>query len=52
MKNKLSQATRQPIDKNLPFTVENHAPDFAIAATLNQTASQWHCMRGLFLYSI
>ena len=36
MKNKLSQATLQPIDEDLPFTVETDASDFAIAATLNQ----------------
>ena len=36
MKNKLSQATLQPIDKDLPFTVKTDALDFAIAATLNQ----------------
>ena len=36
MKNKLSQATLQPIDEHLPFTVETNASDFAIAATLNQ----------------
>ena len=36
MKNKLSQATLQPIDEDLPLTVETDASDFAIAATLNQ----------------
>ena len=36
IKNKLSQATLQPIDEDLPFTVETDASDFAIAATLNQ----------------
>ena len=36
MKNKLSQDTLQPIDKDLPFTVETDALDFAIATTLNQ----------------
>ena len=36
MKNKLSQATLQPIDEDLLFTVETDASDFAIAATLNQ----------------
>ena len=34
MKNKLSQATLQPIDKDLPLTVETDASDFA--AKLNQ----------------
>ena len=36
IKNKLSQATLQPIDEDLSFTVETDASDFAIAATLNQ----------------
>ena len=36
IKNKLSQATLQPIDEDLPFTVKTDALDFAIAATLNQ----------------
>ena len=36
MKNKLSQATLQLIDEDLPFTVETDASDSAIAATLNQ----------------
>ena len=36
MKNKLADATLQPIDKAVPFTVETDASDFTIAATLNQ----------------
>ena len=36
MKNKLSQATLQPFDEDLPFTVKTDASDFAITATLNQ----------------
>ena len=36
IKNKLSQATLQPIDKDLPSTVKTDALNFAIAATLNQ----------------
>ena len=36
MKNKLSQATLQPVDEDLPFTVKTDASDFVIAATLNQ----------------
>ena len=38
IKNKLSQATLQPIDEDLPFTVKTDASDFAIAATLNQNS--------------
>ena len=38
IKNKLSQVTLQPIDEDLPFTVETDASDFAIAATLNQNS--------------
>ena len=38
IKNKLSQATLQPIHRDLPFTVETDASDFAIAATLNQNS--------------
>ena len=36
MKNKLAEATLQPIDEAVPFTVETDASDFAIGATLNQ----------------
>ena len=36
IKNKLGSATLQPIDEDIPFTVETDASDFAIAATLNQ----------------
>ena len=36
MKNKLANATLQPINKSLLFTVETDASDFAIGATLNQ----------------
>ena len=36
MKNKLADATLQPIDEAVPFTVETDASDFTIAATLNQ----------------
>ena len=35
MKNKLADATLQPIDEAVPFTVETDASDFTIAATLN-----------------
>ena len=38
MINKLSQVTLQPIDEDLPFTVETDASNFAIAATLNQNS--------------
>ena len=38
MKNKLSEATLQPIDEDLPFTVETDTSNFAIAATLNQNS--------------
>ena len=36
MKNKLADATLQPIDEAVPFIVETDASDFTIAATLNQ----------------
>ena len=36
MKNKLAEATLQPIDEAVPFIVETDASDFTIAATLNQ----------------
>ena len=36
MKNKLADATLQPIDEAVPFTIETNASDFTIAATLNQ----------------
>ena len=36
MKNKLVDATLQPIDEAVPFTIETDASDFTIAATLNQ----------------
>ena len=49
IKNKLSQATLQSIDEDLPFTGETDASDFAIAATLNQKTSQWHFIHGLSL---
>ena len=35
MKSKLADATLQPIDETVPFTVETDASDFAIAATIN-----------------
>ena len=36
MKNKLADATLQPIDEAVPFTIETDASDFTIAAALNQ----------------
>ena len=36
MKNKLAEATLQPINEAVPFVVETDASDFIIAATLNQ----------------
>ena len=36
MKNKIAEATLQPIDKAVPFIVETDASNFTIAATLNQ----------------
>ena len=36
MKNKLSQATLQTIDEDLPLTVKTDPSNFAIAAILNQ----------------
>ena len=36
MKNKLADATLQPVDEAVPFTIETDASDFTIAATLNQ----------------
>lgn len=36
LKKELVAAALQPIDENLPFTVETDASDFAISATLNQ----------------
>ena len=49
MKNKLSQAILQPIDEELPLTVETDASDFAITATLNKNNKPWYFMRGLSL---
>ena len=36
MKNKLADATLQPIDEAVPFIVETEASTFTIAAILNQ----------------
>ena len=36
IRNKLPKSTLQPVHKDLSFTVETGALDFAIAATLNQ----------------
>ena len=49
IRNKLSKSTLQPIDKDLSFTVETGASDFAIAATLNQNSKPVTLTRGLSL---
>ena len=36
MKNKLAEATLQPIDEAIPFIIETDASDFTITATLIQ----------------